>query len=414
MKTNATTSLEGVKQLTYFRIYKTNPSEQHGTIKLFSNGNQQCPIKVGLVAADADANPITLEQSDVEDALKLIHYDGGATLGDGDGYAISFDKNTFTWTEAVIPSIPTQSGTTESSAALDDPSVPNVQIYTIYVTASAGSSGVAVAARFDVTSSLLFTTNSPVDDPDGQGQDGQFNSSVETLLADPPFLSATDFGASANGVVAGRKVGNSNYFYWATEYYLEPKFNGRALPLHSVGNSDLISPAFGVYTHGDFFGNVKWGISYYSQPGSKEADPNSMGVHPLYAVDVAATRSGTPGHGGISTVTTTLQSSAEVDSVTTTVRFGSRDAGAATPGTPQAQYRPHTMYTNCVGSILGANANRVVIGVLKGNLDGQFKNMEGRTLADAPSTTLRIVDAYGNNHDLSLSYDAIVDELTIG
>lgn len=414
MKTNATASLADVKQLTYFRIYKTNPSEQHGTIKLFSNGNQQCPIKVGLVAADADANPITLEVTDVKAALKLIYYDGGATLGIEDGYATSFEKNAYTWTEAVIPSIPTRSGTTESSPALDDPSVPNAQIFTIYVKADAVSSGAAVAARFDVNDSLLFTTNSSVDDPDGQGQDGQFNSSVETLLATPPFLSATDFGASANGVVSGRKVGSSNYFYWATEYYLEPKFNGRALPLHSVGHGDLVSLAFGVYTHGDFFGNVKWGISYYSQPGSKVADPNSIGVAPFGVVDVAAMRSGTPGHGGTSTVTTTLQSSAEVDSVTTTVRFGSRDAGAATPGSPQAQYPPTTMYTNCVGSILGANANRVVIGVLKGNLDGQFKNTDGKNLADAPSATLRIVDAYGNNHDLSLSYDAIVDELTIG
>jgi len=97
----ATASLADVKQLTYFRIYKTNPNEEHGTIKLFSNGNQQCPITVGLIAADADANPITLTQAEIKQAVTLIFYDDAAELGDG--YAASFTANDFEWTESAIP-----------------------------------------------------------------------------------------------------------------------------------------------------------------------------------------------------------------------------------------------------------------------------------------------------------------------
>jgi hypothetical protein len=373
-----TASLADVKQLTYFRIYKTHPSEQHGTIKLFSNGNQQCPIKVGLVAADANENPITLTQAEVERALKLIHYDGGAALGSGgDSYTYSFIKNRFTWTEAAIPvrnrheNESARDSKAETSRAHRDPSPADIQIYTLYVSASAGSSGLAVAARFDVTDALFFTTDSAVDDADGQGQDGQFNSSVEVLLADPPYLSATDFGAASNGVVAGRKVGDSStYFYWATEYYLDPKLNGRAVPLLSVGASASTTDAFGFYTHSGFFDNVKWGISYYSQPGNTDA--NGLPMAPLHSVVVG------PAH-----------------------------------GSPLATYLPPSMYANCVDSIQGANANRIVIGILKGNLDGQFRDSSGGSVSDVANTTMHILDAYGNDHAVSLSYDAVADEFMI-
>ena len=373
MKTHSAPKvLADVKQLTYFRIYKTQPSEQFGTIKLFSNGNQQCPIKVGFVAADAAGNPIILSDADAKKALKLIHYDDGTALGDdGDGYTFSFDKNTFTWNESAIPV--RQDGRPEASQALHDVSAADIQTYTLYVSANPGSSVLAVAARFDVTSTLFFTTHSSVDDPDGQGQDGQFNSSVEVLLAEPPFLSATDFGAASNGVVAGRKVGNSNYFYWATEYYLDPKLNGRALPLHSVGATASTTNAFGFFTHGGVFAKVKWAISYYGQPGSATADTAGLPMTPLSTVDVALA-----------------------------------------DGSPRVEYSPSSMYDTCVGGIQGPNKNRVVIGILKGNLGGEFKDALGAYISDVDSTTVHIMDAYGNDHTLSLSYDATADELTIG
>jgi hypothetical protein len=422
MKTypNSPVSLADVQQLTYFRIYKTHPSEQHGTIALFSNGNQQCPMKVGLVAADAVGNPITLTQAEVEKALGLIHYDSGAALGDrGDGYTTSFVKNRFTWTESAIPvrerheTEPVRDATTEALRAPHDLPPVDAQTYTVYVSASVNAQGLAVAAQFNVNSTLFFTTNSSVDDPNGQGQDGQFNSSVEVLLAAPPFLSATDFGAASNGVVAGRKVGNSDFFFWATEYYLDPKLNGRALPLLSVGASASTTDAFGFYTHGDFFSTVQWGISYYSQPGSAVAEASGLPKGPLYAVDVAAQRSSATGNGGASTVTTSIHSDGDVDRVTTTVHFGGRGLAHGEFGAPRISYRPPSMYSDCVGSIQGANPNRVVIGILKGNLAGQFKDISGGIVTDVASTTMHILDAYGNDHSLSLSYDAYADAFTI-
>jgi hypothetical protein len=375
MKTHSdsTASLADVQQFTYFRIYKVNANEQHGQIALFSNGNQQCPIKVGLVAADAAGNPIALTQAEVEGALELIHYDDGTALGGGgDGYTWSFVKNRFTWSEAAIP---VRHGGSDASRANPDSSPTDAQIFIVYVSASEASSGLPVAARFAVNSTLFFTTNSSVDDPSGEGQDGQFNSSVEVLLADPPYLSAADFGADSSGAIRGRKVGNSENFYWATEYYLEPRLNGRALPLLSVGASASTTDAFGFYTHGGFFDSVKWGISYYSQPGSSTAEASGLPKAPLHSVEVAAQ--------------------------------GSES------GSPQITYFPATMYATCVGSIQGANANRVVIGILKGNLDGEFNNKSGDTVPDVGSTTMHILDAYGNDHALSLSYDAIADEFTI-
>lgn len=377
-------SLADVRQLTYFRVYKTHPSEQHGTIKLFSNGNQQCPIKIGLVAADNDGNPLALTEADVRSALTAIHYDGGAALGSDDGYKSSFDKNNFTWTEAAIPvrnrheKECTRDGKTEASRALHDVAAADIPTYTLYVSASPGSSGLAVAARFQVSDTLFFTTDSSVDDSDGQGQDGQFNSSVEVLLAEPPYLSATDFGASSAGAVSGKKVGSSEYFYWATEYYLNPKLNGRALPLLAVGanasaGGDDPAGAFGFHTYGGFFEPVKWGISYYSQPGGTKPQTGSLPVAPLHSIEV----------------------------------------NSKAPASPQTTYVPSSMFEACVGSIQGANPNRVVIGILKGNLEAQFKNSLGGDVSDVSSTTMHILDAYGNDHAVALSYDASHDELTI-
>ncbi|HXO99690.1 MAG TPA: hypothetical protein VN813_04265 [Luteibacter sp.] len=377
---DSTTSLADVRQLTYFRIYKTHPGEQHGTIKLFSNGNQQCPINVGLVAADADANPIPLTQAELESALKLVHYAGGGDdvpLGsDDDGYTCSFVKNRFTWTESAIPGQAERS-TTEPDEDADEPPPADIQILTVYVSASPDSPALAVAARFEVTDALFFTTNSSADDSNGQGEDGQFNSSVEVVLAAPPVLSVADFGAGANGVVSGIKVGSQDYFYWATEYYLNPTLNSRALPLLSVGASEATTDAFGFYTHGGSFDHVTWAISYYSQPGSETAETDGLPKEPLHAVKV---------------------------------EFGHPDGKRGDPLDP---YLPSQMYADCVGRIEGANANRVVIGILKANLQGTFQDSAGKLVSDVGSTTMHILDAYGNNHRLSLTYHPGTDAFSI-
>ncbi|MDQ0011170.1 hypothetical protein J2T07_003380 [Luteibacter jiangsuensis] len=371
----STASLADVKQLTYFQIYKTHPSEEHGTIKLFSNGNQQCPIKVGLVAADANENPITLTAEELKTALKLIFYDDGSALGDG--YASSFDQNRFTWTESAIPASHPDA---EPSRAPRDDLPAAIQVVTFYVSAASGSSGRALAARFEVTPELFFTTSPSVHDSEGQERDGEFDSSVEVLLAEPPFLSATDFGAASNGIVTGRKVGDSTtYFYWATEYYLNPKLNGIALPLDSVGSKASVggnppAGAFGFYTHGDFFAHVQWGVSYYSKPGDTVAESGGLPMPPLHSLVAVS---------------------------------------APHDASPNADY-PYAMYETCVGHIVGPDKHRIVIGILKGNLARQFRNVSGGTVAEVSGTTMHILDAYGNDHTLSLSYNASKDEFTIG
>lgn len=379
-----TASLADVKQLTYFQIYKTHPSEEHGTIKLFSNGNQQCPIKVGLIAADANENPIELTAAELKQALSLIFYDDGKALGDG--YASSFAENRFTWVESAIPARHLHEDGAERNSEAEVPQgtsdefPADIQVITFYVSATDGAPGRALAARFAVTPELFFTTSPSVRDSGGQGRDGPFDSSVEVLLAEPPFLSATDFGAAPNGVVTGRKVGASTtYFYWATEYYLNPRLNGSALPLDSVGaNASFggMSPtgAFGFYTHGDHFAHVKWGVSYYSQPGNADAERNGLPMPPLSSLAAVS---------------------------------------ASQDTSPNADF-PYSMYEACVGSIVGPDTHRIVIGILKGNLARQFRNISGGTVADVSGTTMHILDAYGNSHALSLSYDASSDEFTIG
>ncbi|WP_426287190.1 hypothetical protein [Luteibacter sp. E-22] len=418
-----TTSLADVRQLTYFQIYKTNPSEQHGTIKLFSNGNQQCPIKVGLVAADADENPITLTENEIKQALTLIFYDDGSALGDG--YTSSFDKNRFTWTESAIPvkhpheDEPGLNSKAEASRAAADEPPASIQIITLYVSVTPGSSGRALAARFQVNENLYFTTSPSVHDSEGQGRDGEFDSSVDVLLAEPPFLSAMDFGAASNGVVTGRKVGDSTtYFYWAVEYYLNPKLNGIALPLDSVGSSASVggkppAGAFGFYVHGDFFAHVQWGISYYGQPGGTDAESGGLPVPPLYALVAEPTPLDATQNSETSTATITVHAGNCVDRVTTTVHYIGGGSSHGEHDTSPDSDIPYAMYKNCVGQIVGANKSRVVIGILKGNLPRKFTDIPGGTIPDKGSTAMHILDAYGNDHMLSLSYDANADEFTI-
>jgi hypothetical protein len=398
----STASLADVRQLTYFRIYKTYPDEDHGTIRLFSNGNQQCPIKVGLIAADADENPIPLTDDEIRSALTLIFYDDGNAL-DG-GYTSSFEKNRFTWIESAIPvrraleSGSRRNGKAKASRVAISKPLAGIQTATLYVSAAHGSPGRALAARFQVTPNLFFTTSPSARDSKAQVRDGDFDSSVEVLLAEPPFLSVLDFGAASDGTVQGRKVGDSTtYFYWATEYYLNPKFNGSALPLDSVGLSASVGGAppkgvFGFYTHGDFFAHVQWGISYYSQPGGTTVEPGALPMPPLYSLVSSKAPSGATEGGPSSAATTTR---------------GEHDAS------PDADL-PQSMYQNCVGHVVGADKHRVVIGILKGNLPREFRDVKGGAVPDAIDTVMHILDSYGNEHTLSLSYDASADELTIG
>jgi hypothetical protein len=240
-----------------------------------------------------------------------------------------------------------------------------------------------LAAQFKGNNGLLVTTSPTVADSNGGARDGQFDSAVEVLLAKPPILSASDYGA-VNGVVQGTKVGRNDYFYKTFEYYLDPKLNGLALPLDSVGANASIGnrpPAglFGFYTHGSFLATVRWGISYYSQPGSNVAEPDCLPLHPLHKLIQEPIKTSSPGESEPS----------------------------------QIPDYPHEMYETCVNGIVGAKQTRIVIGILKGTLNRRFRSLLYLPVPDVSSTTMHILDRYGNSHSLTLSYDATADELKI-
>ncbi len=211
---------------------------------------------------------------------------------------------------------------------------------------------------------------------------------------------------------------STTYFYWATEYYLNPKLNGIALPLDSVGSSASVggkppAGAFGFYVHGDFFAHVQWGISYYGQPGGTDAESGGLPVPPLYALVAEPTPLDATQNSETSTATITVHAGNCVDRVTTTVHYIGGGSSHGEHDTSPDSDIPYAMYKNCVGQIVGANKSRVVIGILKGNLPRKFTDIPGGTIPDKGSTAMHILDAYGNDHMLSLSYDANADEFTI-
>jgi hypothetical protein len=415
--TSSTKSLSDVKQLTYFRIHKANSNQEHGTIKLFCNGNQQCPITVEVIAAGADEVPITLTNDELRKAITLIEYNSGAPLADG--YTASHTKNKFKWVENDIPAL---GGRDDESG--HDASPLAAQPCEFFVSASPGSPGLQIAARFAVSDTLFFTTSPTSTASDGQSRDGEFDSSVEVLPAESPYLSATDYGAASNGVLLGRKVGDSStYRYWGTEYYLNPKLNQKALPLHSVGSAVIVDAEtgvtatgdFGFYAHGGIFDPVQWGVSYFARPTSTSPTPEPRGLPlaPLYNVVLARAPSSVGQGGGETAVTTSIRASGPVGTITTTVHFAGTDGPASKTSLSQDESNVVAMWRESAKSIVGAAPNRVVIGILKGLSTASFEDIDGASIADVVSTRLHILDYYGNDHALTLSYDAGADELTI-
>jgi hypothetical protein len=389
MNTNAPgASLADVKQLIYFQIYNTNPNEQFGTVALFSNGNQYCRIRVGVIAADATGTPVNLSIGELRAAVSLIFYDDPRPLGDGYATSPDWEGGRFEWDETAIPVSYAQTESARRRSKAAPPAHAGIspaaaQVLEFYVCAAPGSVSRMLAAQFKGINGLLVTTSPTVADSNGPGRDGQFDSGVEVLLAKPPTLSAADYGA-VNGVIHGTKVGRDDYYYKTFEYYLDPKLNGLALPLRSIGanasvGGDPPAGAFGFYTHGSFSATVRWGISYYGQPGSTDYESAALPVYPLYLLFQEP--------------------------------IASDFRGEHEPS--QRPDSPHLMFFTCIGKLVGANRTRVVIGILKGTLNRLFRSLQGSPVTDVNSTTMHILDAYGNSHSLTLSYNATADELRI-
>lgn len=371
MKTSAhgTASLLDVKQLLDFQIYNVNSMEDHETIAVFANKLQRCWIVVQFIAADEKGNPIDLTDAEMEQALSLVRYIDGKPLPSS--YAFTFENNRFDWTESDIPGRHLKAGDASrnvgatSSRPYRESHPDATQTKTIYLSVAPGGKNETVGACFKVNESLIFWTGRPASAD--QARDGEFDSSVDVVAVPSPSASEIDFGAGTNGVLFDTPVGEqTRYTYRASEYYLNPKLNGKALPLDGIqgapfAGGEPTTDVFGVYTHGKFDSPVQWGLSYYASPSNGELVSASLPKAPLSLVGGTA---------------------------------------------------PDLMYKNCAGKIWGGLANAVVIGILKGKNAAVFTDSNGTKVADVQSTTVYIQDRYGNSYAKSLSYNAITDEVT--
>ncbi|SDF16276.1 MULTISPECIES: hypothetical protein [Rhodanobacteraceae] len=394
MKKHVTTPEAGRwVELVLFRIYKDTFPGNGPTLKLFNNTRQQCAVRVMLQAVDSEHNPVDLTQADL-DTIELIDYGSGEALPRRDAgqphpdWAFSTHDEGYLWDESLIGA--TQNDAAASLESTRPPSAdvqrpaPHQSVVTLYVSTSALSSR-QIAARIPIPSSdtrtatpVYITTNSVwVDDPAGRGEDGLFNSSVTVTPAAFPTLPITSYGAtSGDGRLAPVKVGSPDYFYWVNEHYIYVSYNGRELGLRSVSRSAVAQEGFSVYGNGSLNDQVQWSVAYYAQPGADK--PENFPLPPLATIEVP-----------------------------------SRATESGGNAAPPASYTPVEMFNRCVGRIEGASPTRVVVGLLMGNLAGRLLDKEKKPVAPVRSTPIHILDAYGNDHALTLSFVAKVNELTI-
>ncbi|MDR6643942.1 hypothetical protein J2X57_003177 [Luteibacter sp. 1214] len=394
MKKHVTTPEAGRwVELVLFRIYKDTFNETSPTLKLFNNTRQQCAVRVMLQAIDSDRKPVDLTQADL-DTIELIDYSSGEPLPRRDpgqphpDWAFSTHDDGYLWDESLIGAV--QHDTAASPESTRPPSAdvqrpaPHQSVVTLYVSTSALSSR-QIAARIPIPSSdtrtatpVYITTNSiGVDDPVGKGEDGQFNSWVNVRPSAFPTLPITSYGAtSADGRLAPVKVGSPDYFYWVNEHYIYVSYNGRELGLRSVSRSAGKQEGFSIYGNGSLNDHVQWSVAYYAQPGADK--PENFPLPPLATIEVPSP---------------SVESGGNAE--------------------PPASYTPLEMFNRCVGRIEGASPARVVVGLLMGNLAGRLLDKEKKPVAPVRSTPIHIVDAYGNDHALTLSFVAKVNELTI-
>lgn len=379
-------SAEPWAQLAMFRIYKDVFPGQQPTAAVFNNTRQQCRVHILLVGLDNNNNEVQIPADDL-DKIELIDYATGAPLtrvdkfDDHPDWAYSICDQGYVWDESKIlgtaydPEVSEQGSPTDDSVPANAFSSiqPNQQVVTYYVsTKSLSTRQIAARIPYKDTS---FKTNSKVDDPDGRGNgSGSFNSHVEIRPVAFPSLPSDAYGeVSSAGTLLPNRVGSNSYFYWATEYFLHVKLRNELLKLKSVGAGVGDKTGFAVYKQGGPNDNAKWGISYYSQPG--KSAPENFPLAPLASVDVVTRQ---------------------------------HDENA-----PHITFYPMEMFKTCVGSIMNASETRVVVGLLTGNLASRLLDAGRKEVAAVNSTTLHIMDIYGNDHELGLSFGSKANELRI-
>jgi hypothetical protein len=372
-------------QLKKFRIYKDVFPGHQPTLGIFNNTRQQCIVRILLVGLDANNNQVTIPKSDL-DKVELIDYASGEPLSRIDQFkehpewAYSTENQNYEWDESKIPGTTHASRKLTQVAASDDEKRSkesssidaNEQVITYYVSTSSRLPK-QIAARIRLRdSNTYFTTTAKVDDPDGEGNgSGSFNSYVQIRPVAFPSLPPENYGDIANGTLIPHLVGHSEYFYWATEYYLHVKLGTDELRLKWVSASAAQPQGFSVYKVGGLNESTKWGISYYGQPGDPAPGPFPM--KPLASVDVLARGE----------------------------------------DLPHIIYKPMDMFRTCAEKIHGVSSTRVVVGLLTGNLQARLIDERGYDVSPVTRMTLHIMDVYGNDHALSITFGSKVNELRL-
>ncbi|HEY4294171.1 hypothetical protein [Luteibacter sp.] len=358
-------------QIIFFRIYKDDIEGTRPAIKLFNNTRQRCPVRVALVAADSNGNPVLLSEGDLR-TLELIDYITNAPLSSTLDWQVSTERGEYTWDESMIPTVvESTDGIATGVTPLSDANREKrqgAQMVTLYVSTSALSrKQVAVRIPLPSTTAHVSTNHIGVVDPDGFGDgQGRFNSSVMIEPAAFPSLDIANYGVfDSQGNLLPQPVGNTDYFYRAVEHHIHISYNGRMLPLKSVSGSNSSIVGFSVHRTDRPFDLMKWGMTYYGQPG--QAQPEHFPLAPLAKLRL----------------------------------------------TSGSEFTPGTMFNNCIGQIVGKSTTRVVVGLIAGNLEGKFLNSSNGEIPDRIGASMYLLDDYGNYHDLTLSFGSSADKLRI-
>ncbi|MET4676670.1 MULTISPECIES: hypothetical protein [unclassified Luteibacter] len=382
-------------QLALFRVYKNAFPDNEPALHVFNNGRQQCEVRIVLSALDANGNSVALSDADIA-TIELIDYVTGEPLPRLEDrpkdltWSFSSTSAGYVWDEAIVAVAAAPDGAIAVAAEPHPfPNEPGQTTLTLYV-ATTSTRDRQLAARIRLPSGAgspqyISTNSAGAHDPDGQGEDGRFNSSVIVHPTAFPSLPLSSYGDVTNErYLTPTRVGNDEHFYWAREHYLHVFYKNNLLRIRSVRGASAQASGFAIYASGAANDTVKWAISYYGQPGA--AQPENFPPPPLANVEVA-------------TRTTHPEGSTE-------------GAVLENPGAALL-YEPREMYNKCVGNLVGRSVDRVVVGLLMGNIAARFLDKDNKPLSAIKQTTLHIMDVHGNDHELSIAFGGKVNELIL-
>jgi|GEM_PF-1848995 len=408
MSTSTDSSIQADKpaRIDYFRIYKTSSDEiQPADINVFGNTRQQASLTVEFTALGENGNVVTVAETDIWKWLVLVDYGTHEKIPFSDSFAnhpawlASSKSQGYDWNDSIFARAGTASQETDPAPGAEstrEEVTPFAQRVTFHVsTSSTDFKRIAVAflkpdAVQEPGKDLIViarTDNASINDPDGRGDGkGGFNSSVRVVgrsMASVSILYGDEYG---NATLTPRNVGNQNNFFWATEHRVGVFYDMRPVAVRSASKSAFQPGAtpdsFSIYQlAASPFDKEKWSLSYFAQPGS--STPQQIPTPPLRYVAI------------------NFRDAENMPEENTDV------------GELRTNYDPGQMYKDCVGTIESSSSTYVVIGLLTGNLAGTFLDANQRVLDAQNSSPFYMLDAYGNDHRVTLAFDGNVKAIRV-